>query len=230
MQKRNGRSFGKVPVRHISGACATLALNPLLRVVVSALFSFVSSMGGARKRQVTTCCRPLFFSAPFFPPPPALCRYLLPRLRVVFVFVRETAVLFFVPYCPCNRSFLLRVILSVATGICSSSAHMLCSLQPLLSFPIFLHHILQNTCRLFCFGFFFLSFFFFSFIFLFFYSFFFSSSLLFFLSFLLFFSSFSCSGLFRCVLVPGTPVFHSPTLMDCDCLAYSVSQSMWPHN
>ena len=73
----------------------------------------------------------------------SLCRYLLPPLRCL-VFVRKTAVIslrvataviFFVSFCPHN------------TGICSSSARMvfLWQLQPFLSFPAFLHHILQNS-------------------------------------------------------------------------------------
>ena len=38
---------------------------------------------------------------------------------------------------------------------------------------------------------------------------------------------FSWSGLFCCVLVPGTLAFHLLyTLMDRDCLVYSVSQSV----
>ena len=74
--------------------------------------------------------------------------------------------LFFVQFWPCNSSYLLRVVSAVqqqltsscfvrATGICSSktSARMvfLRQLQPFLFFPIFLHHILQNTCRSFFF-------------------------------------------------------------------------------
>ena len=61
----------------------------------------------------------------------------------------------------------------------------LSQLQPFLSFPVLLHHILQNTCRLFRFVFCFFSFLFFLF---------FSPVFLFFLS----------SGLLCYVLVPGT--------------------------
>ena len=130
MQKR---LCGKVQVRLTSGACATVPLNPLQRVVVSALFVFVEFNGSA-KATVMTCCRSFFFVclfAPLFPSPPALCRYL--PLRVVFVLVRETA-------------GIIRVIWSVqqqlsssccfvrAAGICcSSSARMLFFLQPFLS-------------------------------------------------------------------------------------------------
>ena len=77
-----------------------------------------------------------------------------------------------------------------ATGICSSSARMafLWRLRPFLSSPIFLHHILQNTCRLSWFVLLLFSFF--------------SSS------FSLCFSFFLWSGLFCCVLVPGTLALH----------------------
>ena len=134
-----------------------------------------------------TCCRAffsLFFClfAPLFPSPPALCRYLLPLVRVVFV--RETTVIFFV-FCLCNNSD-LRVDLS-AQQVSVPLQHVRC-FSCSLSFPIFLHHILQKTCRLFCFV-----------------SFvpFFSSIFFFFLSLFL-----SWSGLFGSVLVPGTLAFH----------------------
>ena len=65
-------------------------------------------------------------------------------------------------------------------------------LQPFLFFSIFLHHIFQNTCRLFRF----VSFFFPSF------------SFLFFLLCFSFFSLFLWSGLCCCVLVPGTLALH----------------------
>ena len=52
------------------------------------------------------------------------------------------------------------------------------------------------------------------------------SSLLFFFGHL-----FSWSGLFCCVLVPGTPALLTCfTLMNCDCLVYSVSQSATPQH
>ena len=96
-------------------------------------------------------------------------------------FVRATAVILFVLFCPCNRC----LFLFSTYGVPLASN---CSLSfPFLSFPIFLHHILQNTCRLFCFVAFFL----------------------FFPSFLFsFFSLFLWSGLFCCVLVPGTLALH----------------------
>ena len=47
-RRRHGRSCGKVPVRLISGTCATIALNP--RVSGSFCLFSLSSMGGARKR------------------------------------------------------------------------------------------------------------------------------------------------------------------------------------
>ena len=118
MQTRNGRSCGKVPVRLISGSCATIALNPLQRVVASALFS-LSSMGGRESGSDDLLSSFLFFFylLPYFPPHRAyaLCRYLLPLLRVVFV--RETAVIFFVLFCPCNSS-LSSCCFVRATGIC----------------------------------------------------------------------------------------------------------------
>ena len=92
----NDRSCGKVPVRLIRVACATVI--PLSqRVAISCLFVFVGFNGGSAKATVMTGCSsfiflPIFFFAPLFPSPPALCRYLLPLLRVVFV--RETAVIF----------------------------------------------------------------------------------------------------------------------------------------
>ena len=62
--------------------------------------------------------------------------YLLPLLRdVAFVFVRETAVIFFV-FCPCNSSNLCAVFVR-ATGVCSSSARMLFSLQPFLDLVLY---------------------------------------------------------------------------------------------
>ena len=115
MKKRNGRSCGKVQVRLTRGACATIALNPLQRVVVSALFVFVEFNGGSAKATVMTCCRSFYFSIfsfcllPCFPPHRPyyafLClmpvQYFLPLHRVVFVC--ETAVILFVLFCPCNR-------------------------------------------------------------------------------------------------------------------------------
>ena len=149
------------------------------------MFVFVEINGGSAKATVMTCCCPFIFVAPLFPSPLALCRHFLALLRVVFV--RKTAVIFVVLFCPCNSRYLLRVVFVRATDICSSSARMmfLWQLQPFLSVPIFLHHILQSTCRLFCFVFFLLF-----------------SSLLF------FFSLFLWSGLLCCVLVPGTLGLH----------------------
>ena len=79
---------------------------------------------------------------------------------------------------------------------------MIALLAAFLSFPIFLHHIRQYTCCLFCFIF----------------VFFLSSSLFLFSSFPLF----SWSGLFRCVLVPRTLAFHVTcfSLMNCDCFGF----------
>ena len=173
MQKQYGRSCGKVPVRQISGACATIALNPL-QASGSFYFVFVEFNGRSAKATVMACCRPFlffllllfsffffFFFASLFPSPPALCRYLLPLLRGVFVFARKKAVIFFALFCSCNSSY-LRVVLSVQQ-VSVPLQHVCCS-SCSLSFPIFLHHILQNTCRLFCFVFFvfFFPFFFFS--------------------------------------------------------------------
>ena len=64
----------------------------------------------------------------------ASCRYFLP-LRVVLSVHQQL-------------SYMYSCCLARATGICSSSARMVfCwQLQPSLSFPIFLHHILHNTC------------------------------------------------------------------------------------
>ena len=108
-----------------------------------------------------TCCRSFFFflfvcslispatvlTMPYYALLYALCRYLLP-LRVVFV--RKTAVISFVLFCPRNSSYLPPCGFVRAAGICSSSERMvsLWQLQPFLSFPIFLYHILQNTRRL----------------------------------------------------------------------------------
>ena len=122
-----------------------------MEILVSALFVFVEFNGGSAKATAVMtlavvlpfCCFFFFFLfAPLFLSPPALCRYLLARLRVVFV--RATAV-----------SYLLGVVFDRATGICSSSARML-FLQPFLS--VFLHHVIQNTCRLFCVVYFFVCF------------------------------------------------------------------------
>ena len=79
-------------------------------------------------------------------------------LFVLFSFlVRETACIFFV-FCPCySSSYLVRACHVRATGILF---RMLFFLQPFLSLPIFLRHILQNTCRWFRFVFFILFFFF----------------------------------------------------------------------
>ena len=89
MQKRNGRSCGKVPVRLISGTCAAIALNPT--VSGSFLFVFVEFNGASAKAVAMTLVVllayfvifALFLFSPYFPSPPALCRHLLPRLRVV---------------------------------------------------------------------------------------------------------------------------------------------------
>ena len=140
---------------------------------------------------VMTCCRLSFFSFFFFffcllrcfPPhrPYAGASFLFVLFSSVkhqlssSCFVLATAVIFFV-FCPCNRYLFLFSTYVVRVF-----------LQPFLSFPISLHHILQNTCRLICIVFFFLLCFF-------------SSLFLFFLS----------SSVFCCVLilVPGTLTFN----------------------
>ena len=94
---------------------------------------------------------PSFFSScmlPHFPPHRpyyALCRYLFPLLRVVFV--RKIKVIFFVLFRPCNSSYPHRVFVRVQQVSFFSSTYgvPLWQLQLFLSFPIFLHHILQNT-------------------------------------------------------------------------------------
>ena len=129
----------------------------------------------------------LVFFAPLFPLLPSLCRYLLP-LRVVFV--RKTAVVLILLFCPCNSSYLLRVVLPVQQEsvplqhVWRSSGH--CS----LSFP------LRSSCITFSRApvvFFALLSFYFS-----------SSFVLLFFFFFPFFSLYLWSGLFCCVLVPGT--------------------------
>ena len=198
-----------------------IALNPLHTAsgtVVSGLFVFRCVQWEEREKATTFnlvtyllssfSFSLFFFFTPLFPSPPALlCRYLFPRPRVVFA--RETAaVICFVLFCPCNNnSYLLRVVLSVQQvsvpllqRVCCSS----CS----LSFPIFSHHILPNT---------YLSFVLLCIV----YSL--ESRLIVFLLF----SFFSWSGLFRCVLVPGTLAFFTCfTLTNCDGLVYFVSQSV----
>ena len=90
--------------------------------------------------------------------------YLLRNLRAVFVCEVAAAVIFFVLCCPCNNSScLLRVILCVQHV--SVPLQQACWSSCILSFPIFLHHILDNTYLLFVvlglFLFCFLNFFFF---------------------------------------------------------------------
>ena len=82
-------------------------------------------MEGARKRQLRHLLSFFFFFfffffAPLLPSPPASCRYLSPLLRVVWSVQQVSAPPQYVRCYSCS-----------------------------LSFPIFLHHILQNTCRLF---------------------------------------------------------------------------------
>ena len=147
------------------------------------------------KAKVMTFCRPFFF---FFSPFLSCCllRYFPPHrphtgvffLFVLFLFVRRQLS----SSCCFVRANLSSCCFARAKGICFSSARMVFLLQPFLSFPIFSHHVLQNTCRLFCFA-----------LFCFFCS---LSSFLFF-----FFSFFLWCGLF-CVLVPGALVLHLPYL------------------
>ena len=66
--RRNSRSCGKVPVWLISRACATIALNPLQRVVISALFVSVEFNEGSAKATVMTCHRSFVFLLPYMPP------------------------------------------------------------------------------------------------------------------------------------------------------------------
>ena len=91
MQKRKGRSCGKIPVSLTSGACATIIA---LRVVVSALFVSVESIHGGERESdtaIVSTVNDLLSSFLFFvicsliPSPQAFCRHLLPNLRVVFV-------------------------------------------------------------------------------------------------------------------------------------------------
>ena len=83
--------------------------------------------------------------------------------KVLLSFLKtKTAVIFLVFFRPCNSSYLLRDVLPVKQASvplqhvwCSSGN---CSLSfPFRSPCTAVHHILQNTCRLFCFGFFFFS-------------------------------------------------------------------------
>ena len=198
------------------------------------LFVFVEFDGGSAKAtveamtccrlsltvQAMTCCRPFFF-LPFFlfvcsliPAPPT---GLMPASS------SSSSCCFRLQ----NSNYLLRVVLSMqqqssssccfvrATGICSSSAPTVFLLQPFLSLPILLHHILRNTCRLFCFVFFLLFFHFFP-----------------------FFSYFSFfvglwSGLFCCVLVPGTLASNLLYLDELRLTAvrlFCFTRSLLPHN
>ena len=82
--------------------------------------------------------------------------------------------------------FGLMPVSSSSSSCCFACAAAVCSLSAriyvvLVAFLI-LHHVLQNSCRLFC------------------------------LLYLPFFFSFFWSGLFCCVLVPGTLAFHVPHL------------------
>ena len=154
-----------------------------------------------KKAAVTTCCRPLFFFfsffssclLPYFPPHRPYARvfflsflflYVKQQLSFSCCFVRATTVvIFFVLFCLCNTA--------AVTGICSSPACMvfLWQLQPSPSFrSCITFSRTPTTCRLFCYVFFLLTFFLFS--------------------FFLFSLFVSWSGLFCCVLVPGTLALH----------------------
>ena len=90
---------------------------------------------------VMTCCCRFFLFAPLFPSLPtglimpyyALCRYLFPILRVAFV--RAAAVIFFVLFCFIRATDKVYYVVLLAAFPFRSSCH----------------HILQNTCRFFCF-------------------------------------------------------------------------------
>ena len=89
-----------------------------------------------------TCCRPppAFFFAPLFPSTPAICRYLLPLVRVVFA--SETAVVFFVLFCPSDSSYLFRVVSPVQQKVYVPLQHVHSS-SCSLSFP-FLSDLLAS--------------------------------------------------------------------------------------
>ena len=179
-------------------------------IIVSALFFFGESEligGSAKATAVMICCRPFFFLFSFFfrlvslPYSPCYRPYAMPvsfSLFVLFLSVKQQ--LSSVLFGPCNRHPFLLII---HQHVCMVFRW---QLQHFLSFPILLHHILQETCRLFCFFFFFLLFL----------SFLFSICLCFF------------HGL-ACFVVFSFPVRWHLTcfiVIDCDCLVYSVSQSV----
>ena len=186
----------------LSGACATIALDPLQRVVVPALFVFVEFNGGsARATAVMACCRPFcifffffffffFLFVPWFPSPPALYRYeyLLALLRVC---VRKTAVSCLLSvvlstwFCLCNSSHLRSCCFVPATGTKVSYDLFLFSTYgvPLATFPFLCDLLASHSSQHLSFFvfFFFLSFpFLFTFFLFFFFSFFFTVWLVFF--------------------------------------------------
>ena len=126
MQKRNGRSCGKVPVRLIFGTCAntytinTIALNP---TVVFALFVFGEFNEGSAKAAVMTLvvlllfspCFSLLYQVHFLPPR-------RPYAGIFFLFV----------FRPCN-SYLYLPLFSTYVVLA----------------PFFMLHgsSLHNTCR-----------------------------------------------------------------------------------
>ena len=138
MQKRNGRSCGKVPVRLIKWSVCYYSPEPFTASgnFCFTVFVFVELNGGERESDSNDLLSSFlffcffFFFASLFPSPLALCRFLLPLLRIVFV--RETAVKLIV-FCPCNSSYLLRVALSVQQGSVPLQ-HVRCS-SCSLSFP-----------------------------------------------------------------------------------------------
>ena len=110
MQKRSGRSCGKVPVRIIT---LSVCRSPDPSTASGSFcFVFVEFNGGSAKESdsssdLLSSFFFFFFFASLFPSPPALSRYLLPLL----VFVRKTVI--FVLFCPCNSNCILRVVLPV---------------------------------------------------------------------------------------------------------------------
>ena len=138
--------------------------EPSMRMVVfaSALFVFVESNGGSAKEAVMTCCRPLFFV--FFLIFLFVCSLIsLPTGLMAAssssstcCFVRETALISFELFCPCDISYLLRVLsvqqVSVPLQhVCCYS----CTLKASLSDLLASHCSKHLSFVLFCFVFFF---------------------------------------------------------------------------
>ena len=102
--------------RQINGACTTLALKPLQRVVVSALccvIGFVEFNGRSAKAAVITCFRPSFLNNISLPTglmpasSSSSCCFCVCRRETAVVFFVKHQFFFFALYCPCNRYLFL---------------------------------------------------------------------------------------------------------------------------